>query len=376
MDVNYVVVPALIVLTGVLMTWLSIRRLFRLRAKNYPTSRKLIKGTSLSVVALVALILAASSGYNAIALYRGRRTPPGSIHLVNGHRMRIDCIGSGSPTLILDTGGGGDGLEWGIVQPGLAKTTRVCSYDRAGMGWSDELPPPRDAIHVADELHGLLKAAKIDGPIVLMGASRGGIFIREYASRYPAQVVGLILVDSHIPLLNQNPIIKAYNDKAERDTRLQVLADRVAFVLGIPRLFGLCSLPVRGYDTHIGKVFAEDRCHQPYHAMAVETDSLPQSDKEAAGTVPYGSLPILILSADSATEAAHGMPLDLLQVGDQMQEGLKKLSARSRRIIAKGSGHIITQGRPDLVVKEVSLFIEQIRGTAPEPTGYGTTITE
>jgi alpha/beta hydrolase fold len=187
MDVNYVVVPALIVLTGVLMTWLSIRRLFRLRAKNCPTWRKPIKGASLSVIALVALILAASSGYNAIALYRGRRTPPARFTWSpDANRLHWQRF----PNLNPGHGRGGDGLEWGIVQPGLAKTTRVCSYDRAGMGWSDELPPPRDAIHIADELHGLLKAAKIDGRIVLMGASRGGIFIREYASRYPAQVVG------------------------------------------------------------------------------------------------------------------------------------------------------------------------------------------
>jgi pimeloyl-ACP methyl ester carboxylesterase len=376
MDFDYVLIPSLVVLTGGLVAWLSIRCLLRLRGKSYAVWRRVAQRTALSLAALVAVALAASSGFNAIALYRGRYRPPGLIYLVNGARMRIDCTGDGSPTLILDTGAGGDGLEWGGVQPALSKTTRVCSYDRAGMGWSDPLPPPRDAVHVANELHGLLIAAKINGPTVLMGHSRGGIFVREYASSYSAQVVGLVLVDSHIPLMEQNPVIKRYDEKAERNSRLEVLFDRIGLILGIPRLLGLCSGPIRGYDAHTAQLFAEDRCHQPYQAMAAEDNSLLRSDQEAAHTVSYGSLPILILSSDIAMQAAHGMPLDLLKIGDQMQEDLKKLSSRGRRIIAKGSGHFIPQSRPDLVVKQVSLFIEQIRGTTPGPAEYGTTVTE
>jgi pimeloyl-ACP methyl ester carboxylesterase len=93
---------------------------------------------------------------------------------------------------VLEAGGGNDGLNWGGVQPVLAHTTQVCSYDRAGFGGSDTLPPPRDADHVTGELHALLHAAGINFPIVLMGHSVGGLFIRDYASHYPNEGAGLI----------------------------------------------------------------------------------------------------------------------------------------------------------------------------------------
>src|SRR3984885_16370192 len=95
------------------------------------------------------------------------------------------------------------------VQPELAKTTRVCSYDRAGYGGSEMVPGPRDADHVATELHGLLHAAGIEGPIVLMGHSIAGIFIRDYATRYPAQRAGLMFVDGSTPWPNRDPALKS-----------------------------------------------------------------------------------------------------------------------------------------------------------------------
>jgi hypothetical protein len=172
MDFDYDVVPALIVFGGILIAYLSVRRLLMVRRTSLPSWRKATEGIGLSLLGLVSLVLAGSSGWNAMRLLYFRSQPPGRIYRVNGHRMRIDCMGSGSPSIILESGAGADGLDWGNVQHVLAKTTRTCSYDRAGMGWSDALPPPRDADHVANELHGLLRAAQIDGPVVLMGASR------------------------------------------------------------------------------------------------------------------------------------------------------------------------------------------------------------
>ncbi len=151
--------------------------------------------------------------------------------------MRIDCMGSGSPTIVLDAGLGNDGLIWGGVQPVLAKTTRACSYDRAGFGWSDALPPPRDADHIADELHGLLAAAGINGPVVLMGHSIAGMYIRDYATRYPTNVAGLIFVDGSTPLQNRNPAFKAQYARASTPW-LRMLVRQTAFSFGIPRVIG------------------------------------------------------------------------------------------------------------------------------------------
>ena len=219
LNVEYVVVPALIVLIGILIAWISIWRVLSLRTKPFPNGGSSRRHCSF-MIAVVAIALASSSGLNAIALHHFRTRPPGKMYLVNGRRMRIDCTGSGSPTIVLDAGLGNDGLIWGGVQPALAKTTRVCSYDRAGFGWSEVLPPPRDADHIADELHGLLAAARIDGPIVLMGHSISGIYIREYATRYPAEIAGLIFVDGSTPLQNRNPAFKAQAGRnALRGTR-------------------------------------------------------------------------------------------------------------------------------------------------------------
>jgi pimeloyl-ACP methyl ester carboxylesterase len=372
-DFNYIVVPALIVLIGILIAWLATRRILSLRGKSYPTRRKMTERIVLALVALAAVALAASSGFNAIALHHFRSRPPGQMYRVNGHTMRIDCTGSGSPTIVLDAGLGNDGLIWGGVQPALAKTTRVCSYDRAGFGWSDALPPPRDADHIAAELHGLLAAAKVDGPIVLMGHSIAGMYIRDYATRYPADVVGLIFVDGSTPLQNRNPAFKGAFAKGPLDA-IRSLQRRAPFWLGIPRLSGACSQGFPGFDASAARLQAQDVCHLQWHAIDAEMASFERSGMETMHTGPYGGLPILIFSQDPAK--ADGEPRDIAKAWNQMQEDLKKLSTHSRRIIAKGSTHYIQLDRSELIEREVPLFIEQIRGTVPQPENYGSTTTE
>jgi pimeloyl-ACP methyl ester carboxylesterase len=116
---------------------------------------------------------------------------------VGGFRLAISCLGTGSPTVVLESGGGWGDSAWYLVQPKLATTTRVCSYDRAGLeGSDDRVPPgPETADNVVDELHRLLAAARIRPPYVLGGWSIGGFFNRLYAKRYPADVLGLVSVD-------------------------------------------------------------------------------------------------------------------------------------------------------------------------------------
>ncbi len=374
MNFGYVLIPVLFVLMGILVAWLAARRLLSLRSRSYPRWRKATEGVVLSLLALAAVLVAGSSAFNAVALYRFRQSPPGQTFLVDGHAMRIECSGSGSPAIVLDAGLGDDGLIWGGVQPALAKTTRVCSYDRAGFGWSDALPPPRDADHIATELHGLLAEAHVTGPVVLMGHSIAGIYIRDYASRYPENVAGLIFVDGSTPLQNRNPAFKAHPNP-EPPSWLKVLLKKAAFAAGIPRLLGECSRRLPGFDPQAAKLQAEDQCHDRSAAVAAELESFDRSGEQTVHTGPYGALPILIFSQDPARTAAEGQPTDLVMAWNQMQEDLKQLSTHSRRIIAKGSSHYIQGNRPDLIEREVPKFIEQIRGTAPQPTDYGSTQT-
>lgn len=368
MDFYYGIGPALFVIVSIAIAWLSIRRIRRLRDATIRGWRRTMERVVLAAVTAVALILAASSAFNAVAVRALH--PPGEWYSVDGHRMRIDCTGSGSPTIVLDAGLGNDGLIWGGVQPALSKTTRVCSYDRAGFGWSDPLPPARDADHIASELHGLLAAAKIDEPIVLMGHSISGIYIRDYATRYPADVAGLIFVDGSTPLQNRNSAFKPEFAKHPLDW-VRTLYRRMLFVAGIPRLSGSCSQGFPNFNRAAAELQAQDLCRLRWSAIDAEMDSFDRSGEQTLHTGPYGSLPILIFSQDPGKD-----PSNISRAWNQMQEDLKKLSTRSRRIIAKGSTHYIQVDRPDLIEKQVPLFIEQIRGTVPEPANYGSTTTE
>jgi len=114
---------------------------------------------------------------------------------IGGRHLNLYCTGSGSPTVVLEASGGGDMLDWRFVQPLVAKHTRVCSYDRAGSGFSDIGPLPRDADAIASDLHTLLARAAIGGPFVLVGHSDGELYARVYADRYLGDVGGLVFVE-------------------------------------------------------------------------------------------------------------------------------------------------------------------------------------
>jgi pimeloyl-ACP methyl ester carboxylesterase len=282
--------------------------------------------------------------------------------------MHIDCTGSGSPGLVLESGLGNESLIWSKVQPALSRTTRVCSYDRAGYGYSDAQPAPRDADHIAVELHILLLQAKVTGPIILMGHSLGGLFIRDYATRYPEQVSGLIFVDASTPLQGRNPAFRIV--KPQGITRL---VTKLAFVTNPSRLVGACSWPMSDSDPPGWKLAAEDLCHPQFAALDAESDSFERSGEETVHTGPYGALPVLIFSHDPArTKRA----VIWENAWSQMQESLKELSTRSRRIVAKDSTHMVQLDRADLINKEAAQFIEQIRRTVPLSTNYGSTVTE
>jgi pimeloyl-ACP methyl ester carboxylesterase len=238
-----IAVPTLSVIVAMLVVWTSTRRILLLRSKRCPGTRRFAEQLVLWPVTLAAIAVAGNSAYDAIVHLES--SPPGAMYLVDGHKMRLDCIGTGDPTIVLDAGLGNDGLIWGSVQSALAKTTRVCSYDRAGFGWSDPLPRPRDADHIAAELHKLLMVAKVEGPTILMGHSISGLYLRDYASRYPAAIVGLIFVDASTPSQNLDPIgTSAYPEQPVSIGLLQ----RAGFYLGLNRLFGACPGSFPGYS--------------------------------------------------------------------------------------------------------------------------------
>src|SRR5215210_2975158 len=165
------------------------------------TARRLLRRIGMALLGLViALLVLAVFGaiYQAIATKLAERAypPPGEMVDVGGYSLHINCVGQGSPTVVLDAGSGLFSAHCVRVQREGSGTTRVCAYDRAGMGWSEMGPDPRDARRITSELHTLLKDAGIEGPYVLVGHSFGGMYMQTYAARYPDEVAGVALVDS------------------------------------------------------------------------------------------------------------------------------------------------------------------------------------
>ena len=171
---------------------------------NVPSStwrrgRRVLRGIGRTLAALVGLIVAlglVGAMYESAAEAAAVQAYPplGQLVDVGGYRLHINCTGAGSPTVVIDAGWGDWSASWSSwVQPEVAKTTRVCTYDRAGMGYSEAGPLPRTAEQFAKELHTLLQRAGIPGPYVLVGHSLGGLPVRVFAHAYATDVAGVVL---------------------------------------------------------------------------------------------------------------------------------------------------------------------------------------
>src|SRR5438045_4024666 len=152
--------------------------------------------SSCSTVSLVLALLWGSATILAAQDSMAAPPPPGRLVDIGGRRLHIHCSGSGSPTVITESGSSSFSIEWALVQDRVSSFTRICSYDRAGFAWSDRGPAENTVEETMDDLHRLLRAAGVAPPYLLVGHSIGGMYVRAYQRRYPEQVVGLVLVDA------------------------------------------------------------------------------------------------------------------------------------------------------------------------------------
>jgi pimeloyl-ACP methyl ester carboxylesterase len=314
---------------------------------------------------LILVILLASAGflYENISEARDRRfhPMPGRRVDVGGYKLHINCTGQGTPVVVLDSGLGDSYVSWMKVQPQIAKFTRVCSYDRAGLGYSDSSPRPRTSKVMAEELHTRLHNAGVPAPYVLVGHSMGGYDVRLFASLYRSEVAGMVLVDSSHPE-QEKRFPPALNDMDKTWVREQEFMT-FALPFGIPRLLGFC-----GNDA---AVRAADCNFHSYREGLTELKTFPESAAQAATTGSLGDMPLAVLSHDPNVPVPD-IPADLVkpmnEAWEHMQDELAHLSTRGTRTIAKNSSHYIQLDRPEVVAEAVHNVVDQARQLqSPEP---------
>jgi len=274
---------------------------------------------------------------------------------VGGYRLHLYCTGAntdGSPTVILETGLGSISSAWAWVQPEIAKATRVCSYDRAGMGWSDPGPEPRDGQHIAQELHALLHNANIPGPYILVGWSYGGMYVQEYARQYDDEVVGLVLLDSSHP--DQWTSTPEGQAQFESNTRIYSLAPTLVR-LGVMRVLGLLQ-PDSGLPTPDNDVLkASFAATKDWDAQSAEFLASLATANEVRESELLDSIPLFVLSA---TE--HGTPAAQEQVWQTWQTELASLSTNSVHHVVNGADHASFWRDPETVKVSVTAILEVV----------------
>jgi pimeloyl-ACP methyl ester carboxylesterase len=288
--------------------------------------------------------------------------PPGQLVDIGGRRLHLNCAGSGSPTMIVENGGGGFSVEWALVQPAVAKFTRICTYDRAGYAWSDRGPVDDGIEQIMDDLNLLLRAARISPPYILVGQSLGCLYARAYQRRFPEQVAGLVFVDG----THDEDVRMVMNGKREPLcllSREQLPAAHEQYLRSVPALKpGRADAPPLD---RLPKVLREAR-QWAFEKIVREVGWLPntltaaESWREEFSALrrqrlsvphPLGDLPLRVLEREKdSTETWHAQ-----------QVQLAGLSAAATLTKAEGSGHMIHLERPDLIVETIRDLISEVR---------------
>jgi pimeloyl-ACP methyl ester carboxylesterase len=283
---------------------------------------------------VIALMVLASvgAGYETVREHLDASAYPmaGQLVDVGGHRLHLQCTGTGSPTVVLQPGGGDMSSVMGWIAPAVAAHTRVCVYDSAGRGWSDQSEATQDGSQMMTDLHTLLRRSGVPGPYVLAGHSFGGLYVRIFAAQYPDEVAGLVLIDSTGASLPASTSPQSWGPDHIL-ARASVLASTSAR-LGLGRFFGLGygSLPPQSAD----EVGAKISTSSSLRSTIDEFLQASASEHEAAALVDFGNKPLLVLTAGSGSDAAWMVA----------QNQTATLSTNSVHHVVQGASH------PDLLL--------------------------
>jgi pimeloyl-ACP methyl ester carboxylesterase len=325
---------------------------------------------NLSPLFLTLILLTVSVGIFLTVATRAKsrlkkQYPPiGQMIDIGGYRLHMHVEGAGTPTVIFDAGAGGIGLSWELVRPAIAKVTRVVTYDRAGLGWSDPSPYPRDAATMALELHTMLTNANISAPYILVGHSLGGVVARQFAAKYPNEIAGLVMVDSaheqqmkHFP----EPLVKMVNSMKGMFAVMKLVSKLGIFALK-PSLIQIGDNGKFPNElvAQMQGVMASSDSHA--EAMIAESESVYAAKTQPVSTL--GDVPLTVISHGQLDANAVPPTLgeqvryDYEAAWQKLQVAIMALSTRGRHIVAERSGHNIMFDQPEIVIESVLEIVE------------------
>ena len=315
---------------------------------------------------LLLLLFALPMATVAQATDANQNSPPplGKLVDVGGYRVHLYCTGSGSPTVVII--GAGSSFDWGLVQPEVASTTQICSYDHSGSAWSDDGPTDSCSLRV-NEIHEALKNAGIKGPYVLVGHSLGALIARLYAGQYPNDVAGLVFVDHAMAMINRRP-----------PSGGATAAPPPMPPPPPPSSGGLKMAIGMEDDPNFGKLSARDRefhlwANKQVRGKADSAGKLPghldmlldcgaQADAiDKNQSHPLGIKPLLDISASNAPPIPAPALEQWRMKNTELHNKLLSLSANSKELVAENSGHFIIIDRPDVVIDAISQVVQSVR---------------
>jgi len=302
--------------------------------------------------------------------------PQQLVRLKDGRRMNLLCEGAGTPTVILEAGAGGSTIDWRRVQPAIAATTRVCAYDRAGMGFSNAGPLPRTASAVVADLEALLQAAGLEPPYVMVGHSLGSYFVRLYTDRHPRKVVGMVLVDPSVEFQDRRfeKVSPGFAQLLREDRAIAQECLRLAragkLTADLP-VFKECTYGYArdpAFSDLLFEVQIKRRLSVPFRqTLLSETDQMEEDSGElVAARHSYGDMPLIVLTqAPESTNAYPGMTAVQVDAMNalwmRMHDELARLSTRGINQVVANSGHYIQRDRPEAVIAAVRRVLEDSR---------------
>ena len=292
---------------------------------------------------LIALTALTGGAYQWLATRKdlAAAPPPGHLVDIGGYRLHLWCTGNGAPAVILDTGLGGSSADWGFVQPAVARFTRVCSYDRAGMGYSDPGPSPRTARRIANELADLLDRSGNAGPVVLVGASIAGFDVRVLASDRPERAAGLVLVDA------------SHEDQAHEVPQMARFVPLLS-TIGVLRLFGVSfGQRIESLAPSV-RQFARATSFRAagYQTAADEIMHIRQSASEVRRSRRKLAIPVVVITGGRGAD----------ENWRQLQRDQASLSERGCLMIVEESGHVVSVDQPEVVVDAIRTVVQTARG--------------